>query len=75
MKQKHYYIIEFSDLTDKKQNEIVGHLTKRLLTDEEVIKYLEGRAETPEKAREIVEKAVERACSGTTYEWEILVAL
>ena len=75
MKQKHYYIIEFSDLTDKKQNEIVGHLIQRLLTDKEVIKYLEGRVETPEEAKELVEKVVERACSGTAYEWEFNISL
>ena len=66
MKQKHYYIVEFNDLSDRKQNEIMSHL-RRLLT-EDVKVLADVKLDEREKA---IDTLVEKACTRTSYEWEV----
>jgi hypothetical protein len=63
---KHYYIIKFNDLSDRKQNEIISHL-KRLLT-EDVKVLVDVKLDEREGA---IDTLVESACARTSYGWEV----
>jgi hypothetical protein len=59
------FIVTFSDLTDKKQDEIIRAMVRSLLD--------EGFDGDEADAIEEATKRVIKACSATSYEWEVIV--
>lgn len=79
---KYNYIIAFSDLSDKKQNEIIMHLKEALRSDTAFVESLSevvgadrfdiDRADV-DRMMEETDEIVSNACQKSWYEWSIEV--